>query len=74
MSEVLSFLRKGKGRLLPMPTSLMQLVFTVFPNLSLGIFNKNMFTLFTEINAKDYKPIFDKATNHLVGENIKSEP
>ncbi|MBK6611393.1 MAG: SDR family oxidoreductase [Sphingobacteriales bacterium] len=72
MSEVLSFLRKGKSRFLPMPTSLMQLAFTVFPNLSLGIFNKNMFTLFTEINAKDYKPIFDKATNHLVGENIKA--
>lgn len=52
-------------------TKLVSFIFKVLPNLRLGVFDKNMYTLFQEINSLDYKPSFkEKASNYLIYNKI----
>lgn len=55
------------------PISVLSLFFKIFPNFRIGVFDKNMFVLFKEINATDYKPLFNtKASDYLKNNKIKS--
>ena len=70
--DIFNAMRKTKGNYVNIPISLVSFLFSIFPKLSIGIFNKNMFTMLLTTSPDDYEIKFEKATtlldrNHLVG-------
>lgn len=63
---------KGKSvTFITVPNVLIISLFRIFPKLSVGIFNKQMFQLLNEINPKDYKPMFGSACDRVEASSIK---
>lgn len=71
LKDVLSALKDKKIKTIKIPLGIVSLLFKLFPNFSLGVFDRNMFILFKRINANDYKPLYETATVYLKENNIR---
>lgn len=73
MADLYTSLRGKKAIYIKMPSWPMRIVFTIFPKLSIGIFNKNMVSMIDEIDVKNYQPIFNKkATSFVVSHQVEA--
>ena len=73
MTSLYTALRGTKAIYVTTPSWPVKILFTLFPRLEIGLFNKNMATMIDEIDVKDYQPIFDqKATSFIHPNDVRS--
>ncbi|MBI4947842.1 MAG: SDR family oxidoreductase [Bacteroidetes bacterium] len=65
LEKILTVIRGKKGIFLKAPAFVFNFLFSVFPNVSIGIFNKNMMTMLSLISSDDYKPLFEDASSKI---------
>lgn len=62
LESILTAIRGNNGVFLKFPSFLINLFFSIFPKVTIGIFNKNMMNMLSSISADDYKPICEEAS------------
>ncbi len=65
LENLLSALKGKKGRFIHVPISIFKFLFRLFPNASIGVFNRETLQMLELTNVDDYKPMFDAASNHV---------
>jgi uncharacterized protein YbjT (DUF2867 family) len=72
MSTIFTAIKGKKARFIAVPTFLIRFIFSLLPNFSFGIFNKQMFTMLTAIRAEDYPSTGDKTSEKIRPEVLKA--
>lgn len=62
LEKIITAIRGKKTIFLNMPILLLKFLFSIFPKMTIGIFNKNMLTMLSFISANDYTPCCEEAS------------
>ena len=68
--DVFSALKDGNARFVKIPKLLFQIFFLLFPNASIGIFNKATYKMFQSGSVSDYTPLFPEVSKKINPNNI----
>ncbi len=68
--DVFSALKGGNARFVKIPKLLFQIFFLLFPNASIGIFNKATYKMFQSGSVSDYTPLFPEVSKKINPNNI----
>lgn len=70
LEKIVTVIRGKKGIFFYVPAFFLNLIFSIFPNASIGIFNKNMMLMLFSISADDYKPICEEASSKIISHDL----
>src|SRR5699024_3054454 len=69
LKEIFIALQDKPIKTIKIPIFTVSLLFKVLPHFRIGVFDKNMFTLFNNINVSNYTPLFSTKASDYLGYN-----
>lgn len=71
LKEILTALKGAKANFIVLPNFITNTIFTLFPFINIGLFNKDTFSLYKSIKASDYTPLFGKVSKQVKPNHIQ---